>query len=98
MTGELIKIGKAERKTAESRKQKAESGNSIQLFRFRLSTSPSRFVDHRGHYRHEFIGFFFHWQSVRRSNAAFLTEQLQPHLRFISLLQRTTEFGDKFFT
>jgi hypothetical protein len=75
---------------------KAESRNLFQLSIFLLSAFAFGSVDHRGHYHHEFIGFFFHRQSVHWSNPAFLAEQLQPQLRFIRLLQRTTKFGNKF--
>jgi len=75
---------------------KAESRNLFQLSIFLLSAFAFGSVDHRGHYHHEFIGFFSHRQSVHWSNHAFLAEQLQPQLRFIRLWQRTTKFGNKF--
>jgi hypothetical protein len=54
------------------------------------------FIDHRGHYRHKFIGFIFQWQSFLRSYPALFAEQFQPKLRFISLLQRAAKLGHEF--
>jgi hypothetical protein len=52
---------------------KVESRNIFQLSIFLFSVFAFGFVDHRGHDGHEFIGFFFHWQSVRRSNPTFFS-------------------------
>ena len=45
----------------------------------------------------KFVGFLFDEQGICGSNPAIFAEQLEPHLGFISLLQRAARFRNKFF-
>jgi hypothetical protein len=74
------------------RQQKFISAFQISHFHFAFCL-----VDHRCHYRHEFIGFLFQGQYVRWSNPAFFTQKFQPQRGLIRLLQRAAELGNKFF-
>jgi hypothetical protein len=56
---------------------------------------PFGSVDHCGHDRHEFIGFLFQRQSVRRNNPTFFTQKFKPKRGFVGFLKRAAQLGDK---
>src|SRR5208283_915485 len=74
-------IGKAEINKSKLEMAKEESGNLFQLSQFLLSTFLLGLVDHRGHYRHEFVGFVFHGQSKRRLDSAFFANAVPTTVR-----------------